>query len=62
MLNVFNASVPVTVLIFPLGFMYGTKVLDKDGISGLSVAAEYATTLYKKGTNFAGELEMIYRK
>ncbi|XP_065886338.1 phosphopentomutase-like [Dysidea avara] len=45
-----------------IGFMYGTMVLDKDGISGLAVAAEYATTLYKKGTNFTGEIEMIYRK
>jgi len=53
-------SLSITML--SLGFMYGSMVLDKDGISGLVVAAEYATTLYKKGTNFAGELEMIYRK
>ena len=44
------------------GFMYGSTVLDKDGISSLVAAAEYATSLYKVGSNFSEELEKIYQK
>ena len=44
------------------GFMYGSAVLDKDGISSLVAAAEYATSLYKSGSNFSEELEKIYQK
>ena len=42
--------------------MYGSTVLDKDGISSLVAAAEYATSLYKNGSNFAEELQKIYQK
>ena len=45
-----------------VGFMYGSTVLDKDGISSLVAAAEYATSLYKCGSNFAEELQKIYQK
>ena len=45
-----------------VGFMYGSTVLDKDGISSLVAAAEYATSLYKGGSNFAEELQKIYQK
>lgn len=45
-----------------VGFMYGSTVLDKDGISSLVAAAEYATSLYKSGSNFAEELQKIYQK
>ena len=42
--------------------MYGSTVLDKDGISSLVAAAEYATSLYKNGSNFSEELQKIYQK
>jgi len=45
-----------------VGFMYGSIVLDKDGISSLVAAAEYATSLYKRGSNFSEELQKIYQK
>lgn len=45
-----------------IGFMYSSTVLDKDGISSLVAAAEYATSLYKSGSNFTEELQKIYQK
>ena len=42
--------------------MYGSVVLDKDGVSSLVAAAEYATSLYKSGSNFSEELQKIYQK
>ena len=47
---------------YTTGFMYGSTVLDKDGISSLVVAAEYATSLYKNGSNFSEELQKLYQK
>ena len=44
------------------GFMCGTKVLDKDGISAAVVAAEMATFLANKGISIKGQLEIIYEK
>ena len=42
--------------------MYGSTVLDKDGISSLVAAAEYATSLYRSGSNFSEELQKVYQK
>nr|CAB3264816.1 phosphoglucomutase-2 [Phallusia mammillata] len=45
-----------------IGFMYGTNVLDKDGISGLSVMAECACYLASNGLTLHEQLQSIYDK
>ena len=43
-----------------IGFMFGTTVLDKDGISAAAVMAEYAIWLYSQGKTFDTHLEDLY--
>ena len=43
-----------------IGFMFGTTVLDKDGISAAAVMAEYAVWLYSQGMTFSTQLESLY--
>ncbi len=45
-----------------IGFMYGTTVLDKDGISVGAVIAELGGYLYNKDMTFTDLLEDIYIK
>ena len=44
------------------GFMYGSQVLDKDGICAAAVIAELACYLYSKGTTVDGHLATLYQK
>lgn len=44
------------------GFMCGTTVLDKDGVSAAMVCAEMAAYLAKKGLTLTQQLELIYEK
>ena len=44
-----------------IGFMFGTTVLDKDGVSAAAVVGEMAAYLYTKGQTFSSLLEYIYR-
>lgn len=43
-----------------IGYMFGTTVLDKDGISAAAVMAEYAGWLYSQGKTFQQQLEELY--
>ena len=43
-----------------IGFMFGTTVLDKDGISAAAVMAEYGVWLYSQGKTFKTHLEDLY--
>ncbi|KAK3576083.1 hypothetical protein CHS0354_014087 [Potamilus streckersoni] len=43
-----------------IGFMCGTAVLDKDGISAAAVCAEMTTYVYAQGKTLAQKLEDIY--
>jgi len=43
-----------------LGYMFGTNVLDKDGISALAVIAECATYLNSKDVSLSQQLRNIY--
>lgn len=43
-----------------IGFMFGTTVLDKDGISAAAVMAEYGVWLYSQGKTFNTHLEGLY--
>ena len=43
-----------------IGFMFGTTVLDKDGVSAAAVMAEYGGWLYAQGESFHSQLEKIY--
>lgn len=43
-----------------IGFMYGTTVLDKDGVSAGVVAGEMAAWLYENNRSFSSLLEDIY--
>lgn len=45
-----------------IGFMFGTTVLDKDGISAAAVMAEFAGWLYSQGKSFHSQLEELYSK
>ena len=45
-----------------IGFMFGTTVLDKDGVSAAVVAGELAGYLYENGKTFSSLLEEIYLK
>ncbi|XP_048776238.2 phosphopentomutase-like [Ostrea edulis] len=44
-----------------IGFMCGTHVLDKDGVSAAMVMSELATYLYNNGTTLYNKLEEIYK-
>lgn len=43
-----------------IGFMFGTTVLDKDGISAAAVLAEYGVWLYSQGKTYSTQLEDLY--
>ena len=43
-----------------IGFMFGTTVLDKDGVSAAAVAGEMAAYLYTNKQTFSSLLEYIY--
>ena len=43
-----------------IGYMFGTTVLDKDGISAAAVMAEYGGWLYSTGKTFQRHLEELY--
>nr|XP_039265824.1 phosphoglucomutase-2-like [Styela clava] len=45
-----------------IGYMFGTNVLDKDGISALSVIAEAGVYLRSKNMTFTKQLDEIYSK
>ncbi|XP_047126034.1 phosphopentomutase isoform X2 [Hydra vulgaris] len=45
-----------------LGYMFGTQVLDKDGISASVVASELACVLYNEGTTLSEKLEQLNEK
>ena len=42
--------------------MYGTNVLDKDGVSAAAVAAEMRIELEEQGLSFAKKLEELHQK
>ena len=44
-----------------VGFMCGTKVLDKDGVSAGAVAAEMACWLHDQGVTLSQQLANIYK-
>ncbi|CAH1777659.1 unnamed protein product [Owenia fusiformis] len=44
-----------------IGFMCGTEVLDKDGVSALSVIAELAVWLVEKNSTLKQQLDSIYQ-
>lgn len=43
-----------------IGYMYGTNVMDKDGISAGPVLGTYASKLYDKGSTLASYLDSLY--
>ncbi|KAK7097300.1 hypothetical protein V1264_004302 [Littorina saxatilis] len=43
-----------------IGFMCGTNVLDKDGVSAAAIITEYASQLYARNSTLEKELETIY--
>lgn len=45
-----------------IGFMCGTTVLDKDGVSAAAVMAEFASYLYAQNSTLEKQLEAIYAK
>ena len=45
-----------------IGFMCGSSVLDKDGVSAAAVCAEMATYVYGQGLTLGQQLEKIYQK
>ncbi|EDO44486.1 predicted protein [Nematostella vectensis] len=45
-----------------IGFMYGTNVLDKDGISAAAVMAEMATYLDRQGLTLTDQLAKLYER
>merc|ERR1712018_659246 len=45
-----------------IGFMCGSAVLDKDGISGACGVAQLCNYLYAKGSCLANQLPEIYQK
>lgn len=44
------------------GFMFGTNVLDKDGISAAVVMAEMATYLSRQGITLTEQLNNLYKR
>jgi phosphomannomutase len=45
-----------------IGFMFGSMVLDKDGVSSAAVVGEMAGYLYRNGRSFASLLDDVYTK
>lgn len=45
-----------------IGFMCGSCVLDKDGVSAAAVCAEMATYVYNQGLTLSKQLEKIYQE
>lgn len=45
-----------------LGFMFGTNVLDKDGISAAVVMAEMASYLNRHGLTLTEQLRNMYKR
>lgn len=45
-----------------IGFMCGTAVLDKDGVSAAVTISELASYLYKNSETLSDKLEWIYKK
>ena len=43
-----------------IGFMYGSNVLDKDGVSAAAVMAEFIVELAEKNLTLGDQLEAIY--
>lgn len=43
-----------------IGYMFGTTVLDKDGISAAAIMAEYGGWLHSQGKTFGQHLESLY--
>ena len=44
-----------------IGFMCGSCVLDKDGVSAAAMCAEMATYVYNQGMTIQQQLEKIYQ-
>lgn len=45
-----------------IGYMLGSVVLDKDGISSAAAMAEFACWLHSQGRNFSSQLEELYQR
>lgn len=45
-----------------IGFMFGTQVLDKDGISAGAIVSEMASHLYSKGSTVTKQLDHLYER
>ena len=45
-----------------IGYMFGTTVLDKDGINAAAVMAEFAGWLHSQDKTFHSQLEEIYHR
>lgn len=45
-----------------IGFMIGTAVLDKDGVSAAAYVAQMATILYEQGLTLNQQLQRLYDK
>ena len=45
-----------------IGYMFGTTVLDKDGISAAAIMAEYGGWLHTQGLTFREQLNNIYKR
>ena len=54
--------IPLMWCISLLGFMFGTNVLDKDGISAAAVLAEMATYLSSQGVTLTEQLNNLYKR
>ena len=50
------------MFIFFVGFMYGTTVFDKDGISAAVVMAEMASYLNRQGLTLTEQLNNLYKR
>ncbi len=45
-----------------IGYMFGSTVLDKDGISAAAVLAEYGGWLHSQGRTFHDQLTHLYHR
>ena len=50
------------VLTLDSGFMYGTSVLDKDGVSAAAALAQFAIHLEMEGKTLSSKLNELYEK
>ena len=50
------------VFLLLVGFMYGTNVLDKDGVSAAVVMAEMAAYLQRQGLTLTDKLNKLYER